>query len=111
MATATVLKNNAKTDYASAADIEEQLQKLSADVAALTKTMADFGNGKMDEAVKQARSLKDDMVERSAVVAADTKKRLVSAESDFEDQVRAHPLAAIGIAAGVGFLAALMSKR
>jgi ElaB/YqjD/DUF883 family membrane-anchored ribosome-binding protein len=108
---AQLLKNGSKSEYAGSEDIEKQLEKLSADVANLTKALASFGNGKIDEATSQAKSMAADLSERSALAAADVKGRLVSAESDLEDQIRRYPLAALGIAAGAGFLAAILSRR
>lgn len=108
---AQLIKNDSKANYAGVEDIEKQLEKLSADVAALTSALASFGNGKAGEVTDQAKRLADSLSERSAVAVADVKGRLVSAEGDLEDQIRRYPLAALGIAAGAGFLAALLSRR
>ena len=112
MATATPLqKAMDKMTANDTASIEDQIAKLSADIAALTRTVADYGSGKLEEAAAEARNLKDNVAEKSVAAAQVAKDTLLTAEGDLEDKIRAHPLAAIGIAAGIGFLAAIMSKR
>ena len=108
---AQLIKNDGKTGYAGVEDIEKQLEKLSADVASLTSTLASYGNGKAGEVTDNAKRLAESLTERSAVAVSEAKGRLVSAEGDLEDQIRRYPLAALGIAAGAGFLAALLSRR
>lgn len=100
-----------KIDYANSADVERQLEKLSAEISALTKIVASFGNGKLDEAQQQAKSIAEEISQRSSAAASDIKDRIVAAESDLEAQIRRNPLASVGIAAGIGFIAALLSSR
>ncbi|HBF31217.1 hypothetical protein [Rhizobium sp.] len=112
MATTTPLKKDVDVNaYASATDVEKQLEKLSADIAALTKVVASFGSGKLDEASQQAKTFADDISQRSSAAASDIKDRLAAVESDLEGQIRRYPLASVGIAAGLGFIAALLSRR
>lgn len=98
-------------DYATATDVEKQLAQLSADIAALTKIVASFGSGKLDEASQQAKTIAEEISQRSSAAASDIKERLAAAESDLEGQIRRYPLASVGIAAGVGFFLALLSRR
>ncbi|MGF0539474.1 DUF883 family protein [Agrobacterium sp. ES01] len=111
MATSTAQKAGPKTEAATAEDIAAQIDNLRADIAVLTQTVSDFGAGKADQAVRQAGAFKDTLAENAAAVANDAKDRFVSAESDFEDRIRANPLASVGIAAGVGFLFAIFTRR
>lgn len=101
MATAEpIQKNNGKGATATAADVEEQFERLRADIAALSQTLSDFGSGKLEE-----------IADRSAGLANDAKARLKTAEGDLEDRIRANPITSVGIAAGVGFLVALLTRR
>ncbi len=100
-----------KPEYANATDVEKQLEKLSAEIAALTKIVASFGTGKLDEASQQAKTLADEVAQRSSAAAADIKDRLTTVESDLENHIRTHPLASVGIAAGLGFILAILSRR
>lgn len=96
---------------ASAGDIEAQLEQLSHDVAELTRIVASFGNGKVQEATNRAARISNEVAEASAEAIQSARSSLVSAEEDLEAHIRNKPLQAICIAAGVGFLAALMTRR
>lgn len=122
MAALNPMKSNGKSGTPEIADLEAQLAKLTSDLATLGKTVAAYGGARATEVGEQARSLTETMTEQARVVgeaiaersgaaAEVARARLVSAEGRIEDGIRANPLAAIGIAAGVGFLAALMAKR
>ena len=52
-----------------------------------------------------------DAVSASLNALHKAKDEAVSLEESFEEQVRARPLQSIGIALGVGFLAALLTRR
>lgn len=133
MASLNPMKSNGKSHGPDIADVEAQLAKLSGDIAALTKTVAAYGGAKASEAGEQARSMTGTvadqaramtdtlaeqarsmgaaLAERSSTAAGVARERLVTAEGRVEDGIRANPLAAVGVAAGVGFLAALLAKR
>lgn len=96
---------------ATAADVQQQLEKLSQDIGELTKIVAAFGNAKVKEAGDRATELKDEVTERSAMAFEATRSSLVSMEEDLEAQIRAKPLQAVAIAAGVGFIAAMLTRR
>ncbi len=121
MATAQMTKSNGKTPV-EISDIEAQLTKLTEDLSGLSKTIAGLGSQKAsdagaravamkDEIATQVAALKNTVAERSVATAGVAKDRFMTAEGEVEDRIRAHPLAAVGIAAGVGFLMALMAKK
>ncbi len=112
MATATRTNNsNGKSDHAEMGDIEEQIARLSEDVKALTGIVADYGSGKFDEAKSRASERSSELRARSARGLQAASKQFSEVEGEFENQIKANPLAAIGIAAGVGFLVAMITKR
>lgn len=113
MATALPFKNedSGKTVSPDIHDIEEHLDRLSGEITALTRALAEYGNGKIGEAADEAGRLRDAAAEKTAAVAASARQSMMSAEGDLEEQIRTRPLAAIGIAVGVGFLAAFLSRR
>lgn len=111
MATTSATKNNGSGNHAQMADIEEQLARLSEEMKALTGIVSDFGSGKIDTARAQASGIADELKSRSVSTINRASKTLTAAESDFEDQIRTNPLAAVGIAAGIGFLLAMVTKR
>ncbi|MBW8319355.1 MAG: hypothetical protein K0M49_02925 [Arenimonas sp.] len=96
---------------ASAGDVQAELENLRRDIAALTQTVASFGTGKLKEASVRASQLGTEAADVSAQYVESARNSLRSAEQDLEAQIRAKPLQAVAIAAGVGFIAALLSRR
>ncbi len=96
---------------ASAGDVQAELENLRRDIAALTQTVASFGTGKLKEASIRASQLGSEAADVSAQNVESARDSLRSAEQDLQAQIRAKPLQAVAIAAGVGFLAALLSRR
>ena len=96
---------------ASAGDVQAELENLRRDIAALTQTVASFGTGKLKEASVRASQLGAEAAGVSAQYVESARDSLRSAEQDLEAQIRSKPLQAVAIAAGVGFLAALLSRR
>ncbi|MFD2174423.1 DUF883 family protein [Rhodobacter lacus] len=93
------------------AKMEQQIEKLSAELAELTRTAGDYGASRMEQLSAQAKELRAEIAARSSAAADVARERFHEAEGAVEDRVRANPMAALGIAAGVGFLAALLVKR
>jgi len=96
---------------ASAGDVQAELENLRRDIAALTQTVASFGTGKLKEASIRASQLGSEAADVSAQYVESARDSLRSAEQDLQAQIRAKPLQAVAIAAGVGFLTALLSRR
>lgn len=122
MAMANPLKSNDKGSDVALGDIEAQLAQLTADLGKLSRTVAGLGAGGAAAAGDQAaqlkqqiaahaRSLGEAVAARSEAAGSAAREGLLSAEGRVEERVRAHPLAALGIAAGLGFVAALLAKR
>lgn len=92
-------------------DVSKQMAVLRDDIAALTATVAEYGKAQGD-IMKAAATTKAQEVAESGAAAADALKvKATKSYSDAEDAVRANPGAAIGIAAGVGFLIGMISAR
>lgn len=91
--------------------VAEQMAILRDDVANLTATVAEYGKA-------QGMALKATAAQQAAgfaVSGAQTAQSLKTAAEkaydNSEDLVRANPVAAIWIAAGVGFLIGMMARR
>ncbi len=114
MATATSTNGNAKTaasNKATTDDLEAQIAALKADVAALTGTLKDMGIQKGVSLKSSAKDSAEALRKRGEDTAADLKKSAQHYYATAESQVRENPAAAIGIAAGVGFLVGLIMNR
>lgn len=92
-------------------DIEAQIATLSAELAELTRAESDIGQSKMAQMTEEAKAMGEALAAQAANASGEVRTRLVQAEDAVEERVRANPMAALGVAAGVGFLAALMLKR
>jgi ElaB/YqjD/DUF883 family membrane-anchored ribosome-binding protein len=92
-------------------DIEVQLQQLRADIASLAKTVAAVGNEKATEVKGKARRAANDAADASYQMVEAAKDQAMTWERDLERQIRANPIQSVAIAAGVGFVFALLSRR
>jgi len=100
-----------KNDGSSVEDFEGQIAELRKEIAALTKNIAAFGSAKVDDYKAGLNSLASDAVSASLGAFSSAKSEAISLEESFEEQVRLRPLQSIGIAVGVGFLAAMLTRR
>lgn len=96
---------------AASKDLEAQIQQLREDIASLAKTVASVGNDKASEYKGKARRVASDAADASRQMVEAAREQAVSLERDLEQQIRANPIQAVAIAAGVGFLLALMTRR
>ncbi|MCD2173392.1 DUF883 family protein [Rhizobium sp. C4] len=112
MATATsILKDAGKEARENASDLETRVEQLTAQLAELAKSVSGYGNGTMETIANEARRVKDDVTDRSLALASAAKDTVIAAESDMEQRIRENPLTAIAVAAGIGFLAAILTRR
>jgi len=93
-----------KTDGPSAEEREAQINTLRQDFAKLIDSLGAAGDAKASALKDKARSQA-----QNAYAAAEDKA--LRAEQEISSFVRERPYAALGIAAGVGFLAALLARR
>lgn len=85
---------------ATSGDIQADLEALRRDIASLTQTVASFGSGK----IRQAGETSQEYIDSA-------RERFMNAEEDIEAYVRAKPLQSLAMAAGVGYVLALLSRR
>lgn len=92
-------------------DLEDQIAELRREIASLAKNIAAFGAAKADDYRSDIEDIAADAMNASMNALNRAKDEALSLEESFEEQVRARPLQSIGIALGVGFLAALLTRR
>jgi len=108
----TAEKTRAKAeDVLSELEMRQRIDDLKQEIASITKTLSALGGQKVDDYRDTVERLTSDAVAASLKAFDSARSEAVSLEEGFERQVREHPLRAIGIAAGIGFLFALMSRR
>lgn len=81
-------------------DIQADLEALRRDIAALTQTVASFGSSKIRQAGEASQQYVDS--------ARDT---ITSVEEEVEAYVHERPFQSLAIAAGVGYVLALLTRR
>lgn len=110
-AAVTRKNNNGNSSEVRATDVEAQIDQIRQDIASLTKTVAAYGSGKAGKFVGQAEKASADLAKVSQSALKTVRDEMISAEKGLETHVRNKPIQSIGIAAGIGFLIALMARR
>lgn len=108
----TAEKNRAKAEEAlSELEMRQRIDDLKQEIASLSRTLSALGGQKVDDYRETVERLASDAVSASLKAFDTARSEAMSMEESFERQVREHPLRAVGIAAGVGFLLALLTRR
>jgi ElaB/YqjD/DUF883 family membrane-anchored ribosome-binding protein len=105
-----------------AADVNAELATLRADIARLSDSIAQLLQREADEAATRIRtgvgraadvvtSVADDVKRTGRQMAADAQEGVRSATSELEASIERNPLTAVLIAAGVGLVFGLMSRK
>jgi ElaB/YqjD/DUF883 family membrane-anchored ribosome-binding protein len=103
--------NRSGTATGASKDVENQLNQLREDIAGLARSVANLGNEKAGEMRGKARRAASDAADSSRQMMEAAQKQALTWERDLERQIRTNPLQSVAIAAGVGFLFALMTRR
>ena len=96
---------------ADARDIEGELARVREDIASLARSVQSYGTAKTDEVKARASKAGGDIAEASQDALDRVRREFEDVERQLRGQIRRHPLQALGIAAGVGFLAAMLMRR
>ncbi|MCB1477907.1 MAG: DNA gyrase subunit B [Tepidamorphaceae bacterium] len=91
--------------------IEEQVGQLRDDIQALARTIGTMATGQVDRMQAKAGETKREAEVASEQALEAIRTHYKDAEATVSSQVREKPLQALGIAAGIGFLFALLAKR
>ncbi|WP_137156730.1 DUF883 family protein [Rhizobium sp. FKL33] len=92
-------------------DLEAQIGDLKRDIAELTKSLAAFGAAKAETYRDGAERIAADAAAASRRAFNDAREEAYSFGRDVEDEIRARPFQAVGLALGLGYLAALITRR
>ena len=106
--TSTLQKLNKSPE---AADVSEQIATLRGDIAALTQTIADLTKAKGDEAINTAKSKLSDVRDQAAEASETPRLMAMELQDKTDAFIKKQPAAALGIAAGVGFLVGFIGSR
>jgi ElaB/YqjD/DUF883 family membrane-anchored ribosome-binding protein len=112
--TSDTRKSNGHID-ASVHELEDRIDELRSEIASLAKSLASLGASKVEHQLQDYRDviekLAGEAVHASAKALDSARAEANALEEAFETRVKSNPLQAIGIAAGIGFLAAILLRR
>lgn len=100
-----------KAVAASAAEIEERMEKLRGDIVMLTEAVSTFGSGKAGQVKDRAAEKVDAMRVMSEDALETLRAEFRNLERSTRKQVEDRPIHALAVAAGVGFLAAFLLRK
>ncbi|WP_292019050.1 DUF883 domain-containing protein [Maritimibacter sp. UBA3975] len=92
-------------------DLQAQIEQLKGDVSELTTTLRDVGNSTAAEYKTRAKKTAKKARAKGQKAAQDAQDSAAAYYRTAEGQVRENPAAAVGIAAGVGFMVGLFLSR
>ncbi|WP_394178320.1 YqjD family protein [Yoonia maritima] len=92
-------------------DINKQMAVLREDIANLTATVADYGKAQGTQLKTAAIGTAANAAKAGAVTANAAKQKAEASYAEAENAVRANPGAAVGIAAGLGFVVGMLASR
>jgi ElaB/YqjD/DUF883 family membrane-anchored ribosome-binding protein len=92
-------------------DLAAEIERLKADITRLTEQLRQTGQHSFDTARRAAAEGVDQLWAQGEAAYEGLKANASDLERDLTDTVREKPLTALAIAAGVGFLFALLTRR
>lgn len=92
-------------------DLLKQIGDIRAEIAKLNKIVGDFGNSSAATLKSQAKDKMDRLSELTEEELRALRERADVAGQKLTETVREQPLAAVGVAAGIGFLIALLMRN
>jgi ElaB/YqjD/DUF883 family membrane-anchored ribosome-binding protein len=92
-------------------DLVKQVAVLREDIASLMATVAEYSKAQSAQMKSKVEEKAAHLAESGASAAQAAKATAKVAYSDAEDTIRENPAAAVGIAAGLGFLVGLLTSR
>ncbi|MEX5728217.1 ElaB/YqjD/DUF883 family membrane-anchored ribosome-binding protein [Rhodovulum iodosum] len=96
---------------ASSEDLERQIDALKADIAGISRTLADMGAERRSELQDSVHKTASDLKARGEATLDDARARGGELGDQAADAVRRQPATAMGLAVGLGFVVGLMTGR
>lgn len=92
-------------------ELEIQISRLKDEIAGIAATLKDIGAEKVYGAKQTAANSYDDAVRRGEAAIDDVRQQVQDLEEQISSAVREKPLTSLAIAAGVGYLLAMIARR
>nr|WP_321444706.1 hypothetical protein [uncultured Cohaesibacter sp.] len=100
-----------KTNSTKEVDLGKEIEQLRSDIEGITELLSKRGTEEVINLQDRARGAAQVAVEKAQEKLTDINQDFGRAEAQLMLEIRKKPLAAIGVAAGVGFLAALLVRK
>lgn len=92
-------------------DLQAQVTALKEDIASIAATLAKIGKNSAREATSNASSSFENARARGEDALDEIRSQAKALEDQLTETVRENPLTTVAVAAGVGFLLALIARR
>lgn len=92
-------------------EVREQLAALKADVETLTEALQELGKSRSAELKETVRKRTEALQARGRDIAEEARDTASDMVCRADARIRENPMAAVGIATGVGFLVGLLMAR
>lgn len=92
------------------ARLEAEMAELRAELSRLSATLSDIASHRYEAFRDRAAGVAEDVVRQGAALRDHAYSRAGEMEAEMERSIRERPIAAVAIAAGVGYLVGLISR-
>lgn len=90
--------------------LQSEMAELRAELSRLSTTLTDMASHRYEALRDRAAGVAEDVVRQGAVWRDQAYSRAGEMEADVERSIRERPIAAVAIAAGIGYLVGLISR-
>ncbi|QFY60936.1 DUF883 family protein [Rhizobium grahamii] len=104
-------RNGSAALHSIEATVEEQIESLRDEIAALTQALGKNSRRQSDKIRYQAAAGYDELIGRSEDLLRDLQDGYLRGANEVKNTVRKHPVATIGAAAAFGLVLALLARR
>ncbi|MCW5698027.1 MAG: DUF883 family protein [Bauldia sp.] len=92
-------------------DLQKELKALRADLTALVGTVKEIGASQAENLASQVKGAVGELGSRMRMTADEARRRGEEAAHEIEDVIGRHPLTAVMVAMGVGFIVGAITRR
>ena len=92
-------------------DLQRELKVLRADLTALVGTVKEIGANQAENLAAQVKGAVGDFSGRMRMTADEARRRGEAAAHEVEEVIGRHPLTAVMIAMGIGFIVGAITRR
>lgn len=90
--------------------LQNEIDELKTELSRLSQTIGTIANRRYEDLRGRASAYADDFARQGAALRDQAYERAGAMEAEVERSIRERPLAAVAIAAGVGYLVGLISR-